>query len=431
MSTASPHHLGRHVCSLYESEPEKLNAAVAFVRAGLEQRHKCVYVAADLTQERIERALQSNGLDVSRLLASHALVISTPGKLRLRRDALDAYRLFSFWKSSLRQTRAERFEGLSGTSETGALLGGAVPTERWVEYENTLSGLAGDESCSFLCQYDRRFSTPAQIRQVLSTHSCVLHPDDEPAAQPLPALRATQWRLAQLTRSLNFGALSNALTEDIGIPLASITRHNEAVGRALAGESADLHAARAALAHSLEAARQAAFLVARVRTHARKPERHEQDFDLNEAIEEVIALSIDELAGRGIRLRRELGERLPRLRADRGQIQYVVLQLLTNAWEAIDAAPDGKREILIRTGFDEVRQLRVMIRDTGPGLSTQALQRAFEPFYTSKSGALGLGLSTSRDVVRAHGGELWASVNESGFARTTLQFTLPSGMRDG
>jgi len=426
MSTPAANHLGRHLCSLYESEAEKLSAAVSFVRLGIEQRQKCVYVADDEGEDRLERAMQGSGLDVSRLLATRALVISTPRRLRLRRDALDAYRLFSFWRTSLRQTRAERFAGLCGTSETGALLGGSVPVERWIAYENTLGEMTGGEGCSFLCHYDRRFSTPAQLRQVLNAHTCVLHPGDEPAAQPLPALRATQTRLAQLARNLNFGALATALTDDLTHRLAAVGGHNEAALRALARESPDLNAVRAALAQSLEGVRHAAFDVARVRSHARKPERTDQEFDFNEAIEEVVGLAIDELAGRGIRLRRELSERLPRLRADRAQIQYVVLHLLTNAWQAIDAAPDYKREILIRSGLDDTQQLRFAIRDSGPGLSATVLQRAFEPFYTSKTGALGLGLSTSREILRAHGGELWATSADAGFGPTTFQFTVPT-----
>lgn len=428
MSTPAANHLGRHVCSLFESESEKLGAAVTFVRVGIEQRQKCVYIASDRSEDRLERALQGNGLEVARLLASRALVISTPGKLRLRRDALDAYRLFSFWRSNLRQTQAERFDGMCGTGETGALLGGSVPTERWVEYENTLSEMTGDDGCSFLCQYDRRFSTPAQIRQVLSTHSCVVHPGDEPVAQPLQTLRATQSRLAQLTRNLNFGALADALTDDVSHRLASLAAYNDSALRALGSEAPDLRAANAALAQAREAVREASFLVARVRTHARKPERFEQEFDFNEAIEEVVGLAIDELAGRGIRLRRELSDGLPKLRADRGQVQYVILHLLTNAWQAIDTAPDYRREILIRTGLDESRHLRFAIRDSGPGVSAGVLQRAFEPFYTSKTGALGLGLSTSRDVVRLHGGELWATANEAGFGPATFQFSLPTAL---
>jgi signal transduction histidine kinase len=103
-----------------------------------------------------------------------------------------------------------------------------------------------------------------------------------------------------------------------------------------------------------------------------------------------------------------------------------VLHLLTNAWQAIDAAPDYKREILIRSGLDDAQQIRFAIRDSGPGLSATVLQRAFEPFYTSKTGSLGLGLSTSREIVRAHGGELWATSADAGFGPATFQFTVPS-----
>jgi signal transduction histidine kinase len=415
--------LDRHVCCLYENETEKARASADFIRVGLARGSKCVYVAGDRGETQAANELRSSGLDVTRLLAAGALLITTPRMLGLRRDAMDAYRLFSFWKTARRRAKEQRFEGLAGMGETGALLGGSVAPESWIEYENTLSEMAGDENCAFLCQYDRRFSTPAQIRQVLSTHGCVLHTGEEAPARPLPALRAAQVRLAQLTRHVNFGALAGALTDDLGVRIASIGTQNAFIARALLDDKPDVAAATAALGQSLEATRQAEFLIARVRSLARKPLRQDELFDLGEALEEVIALSIDEIAGRGIRLRRELADDLPALRADRSQIQYVLLQLLTNAWQAIDAAPHGRREILLRTAGRD-GHVGVMVRDSALGLSQATLQRMFEPFYTSKPGALGLGLPTSRELIRAHGGELWASASQSG-AETTLQFTLP------
>jgi C4-dicarboxylate-specific signal transduction histidine kinase len=415
--------LDRHVCCLYENETEKARASADFIRVGLARGSKCVYVAGDRGETQAANELRSSGLDVTRLLAAGALLITTPRMLGLRRDAMDAYRLFSFWKSARRRAKEQRFEGLAGMGETGALLGGSVPAESWIEYENTLSDMAGHENCTFLCQYDRRFSTAAQIRQVLSTHTSVLHPGEEAPERPLPALRAAQLRLAQLTRNVNFGALAGALTEDLGLSITSIAAQNAAIARALQGERPDVASATAALRQSMEATRQAEFLLARVRSLARKPLRQEEVFDLNEAIEEVIALAIDEIAGRGIRMRRELADDLPVLRADRSQIQYVLLQLLTNAWQAIDAAPHGRREILLRSGSRD-GYAGVMVRDSALGLSGASLQRMFEPFYTSKAGALGLGLFTSRELIRTHGGELWASCSESG-SETALQFTLP------
>jgi hypothetical protein len=415
--------LDRHVCCLYENETEKARASADFIRVGLARGSKCVYVAGDRGETQAANELRSSGLDVTRLLAAGALLITTPRMLGLRRDAMDAYRLFSFWKVARRRAKEQRFEGLAGMGETGALLGSSVPPESWIEYENTLSEMAGDENCAFLCQYDRRFSTPAQIRQVLSTHASVLHSGEEPPSRPLPALRAAQLRLAELTRHVNFGALAGALTDDLGSRIASIGMQNALIARSLLGDKPDVATATAALGQSLESTRQAEFLLARVRSLARKPLRQDELFDLNDAMEEVIALSIDEIAGRGIRLRRELADDLPPLRADRSQIQYVLLQLLTNAWQAIDAAPQGRREVLLRTASRD-GHVGVMVRDSALGLSQASLQRLFEPFYTGKAGALGLGLPTSRELIRAHGGELWATCGDSG-AETTLQFTLP------
>ena len=106
------------------------------------------------------------------------------------------------------------------------------------------------------------------------------------------------------------------------------------------------------------------------------------------------------------------------------QLQQVVLNLIINAAEAMSGASDGPRELLISTGTSDTGDVRVAVRDSGPGLTPAALERLFEPFCTTKPGGLGLGLSICRSIIEAHGGRLWVSANVPRGA--TFQFTLPS-----
>jgi signal transduction histidine kinase len=105
------------------------------------------------------------------------------------------------------------------------------------------------------------------------------------------------------------------------------------------------------------------------------------------------------------------------------QLQQVVLNLIVNAIEALSGVHEGEREVLIRTEQDGTGGVLVTVRDTGPGLDPQSIERIFEAFYTTKPSGMGMGLSICRSIIEAHGGRLWASPNEPQGAM--LQFSLP------
>ena len=110
--------------------------------------------------------------------------------------------------------------------------------------------------------------------------------------------------------------------------------------------------------------------------------------------------------------------------ADRVQLQQVLLNLIVNALEAMSAANEGPRELLISTGKVEASGALVAVQDSGPGLEAAMLEQVFESFYTTKPTGLGLGLSICRSIIEAHGGRLWASTNYQRRG-ATFQFTLP------
>ena len=104
-------------------------------------------------------------------------------------------------------------------------------------------------------------------------------------------------------------------------------------------------------------------------------------------------------------------------------MQQVILNLLINAIEAMGGMSEGPRELLISTAKTDPGVL-ISVQDSGPGLTPESIERLFEPFYTTKPGGLGIGLSICRSIIEAHGGRLWASANEPRGA--VFQFTLPA-----
>jgi len=167
----------------------------------------------------------------------------------------------------------------------------------------------------------------------------------------------------------------------------------------------------------------AAEVINRIRALMKKAPPRKDHLEVSGLILEIIELTRGEAVKYGISVLTKLADSLPVVEADRVQLQQVLLNLIVNALEAMGAANEGPKELLISTGKVESSGVLVAVQDSGPGLEAAMLERVFEPFYTSKPTGLGLGLSICRSIIEAHGGRLWASANQPRGA--IFQFTLP------
>jgi C4-dicarboxylate-specific signal transduction histidine kinase len=236
------------------------------------------------------------------------------------------------------------------------------------------------------------------------------------------ALGKARSELAHVARIMSLGALTASIAHEVNQPLSGIVTNASTCLRMLAAETPDLDGARETAKRTLRDAHRASEVIMRLRALFAKKAATTEAVDLNEATREVIALSLCDLQRRQLILRAELADDLPGVTGDRVQLQQVVLNLLLNAADAMSGVEDRPRQLVIKTERDEGDRVRLSVRDMGIGFGTQSAS-LFEPFYTTKSEGMGIGLSVSRFIIESHHGRLWATPNEGPGA--TFSFSIP------
>jgi signal transduction histidine kinase len=180
---------------------------------------------------------------------------------------------------------------------------------------------------------------------------------------------------------------------------------------------------RQALDRIVRNGRRAGDVIGRIRALVAKAAPRNDQLDINEVMLEVIALTRSELRSGGTSLQTQLADGLPLVLGDRIQLQQVMLNLIFNAVEAMSGSREGSRELLISTEEDGANGVRIAVKDSGPGLKPESVDRLFDAFYTTKPDGMGMGLSICRSIIEAHGGRVWATTNVP--RGVVLQFTLP------
>ena len=237
------------------------------------------------------------------------------------------------------------------------------------------------------------------------------------------ALAKVSSELAHVTRVSSLGVLTASIAHEINQPLSGIVTNASTCLRMLAADPPNVDGARETARRTIRDGNRASDVITRLRALCSKKETTIESLDLNEAIREVIALSLSELQRNRVILRTELADDLPLITGDRVQLQQVVLNLLRNASDAMSAVDDRPRHMVITTEREEGDRVRLTVQDAGVGLDPQAMDRLFEAFYTTKNDGMGMGLSISRSIIERHHGRLWAAPNDGPGA--TFSFSIP------
>ena len=229
--------------------------------------------------------------------------------------------------------------------------------------------------------------------------------------------------LTHVTRVAVMGELTASLAHELNQPLEAIAGNAVAAGHFLDGDPPRTDETRAALADISDEARRAGEVIRRMRALLEKGVQERKPLQVNDLVDEVVALLQNEAILRNTRFELDLAPDLPLVEGDRIQLQQVLMNLLMNSIDATRDDGASPHQVTIRTRKKSAAEIEVVVLDDGIGLEVSLIGSIFDPFFTTKPNGLGMGLSISRSIVEVHSGRLWAEQNPDGGA--VFHFTLP------
>jgi C4-dicarboxylate-specific signal transduction histidine kinase len=239
------------------------------------------------------------------------------------------------------------------------------------------------------------------------------------------ALQVARGELARVARITAVGELTTSIAHEVNQPLAAVVANADACVAWLGRERPNLDEARSAAERAVEGATRASDVIKRIRSliHKAVPER--APVQLNQVIQETAELVAGQAARGHVTISTNLIPDLPFVVGDRIQLQQVILNLMMNGIEATSVVNGRRRELIVGSRRDGSGCVNVVVEDTGVGISEEVMARLFEPFFTTRTQGIGMGLAISRSIIESHGGRLWAEARTD--YGSVFQFTLPGG----
>ncbi len=446
---------GAHFCLFYETKEDLLDTLISYCKSGLESDEFCMWIVAEpLTIDEAKGALKDAVPELDRYLEDSRLEIAPARDWFLQGGTFDGKRLTASWYEKLAQVSARGYPGIRVTGDTTWL--SKKDWTHFCDYEDGLNEVIGNQRLAVLCTYPLERCGAPQILDVVRTHQFVLARRHgswdvlETAAlkrakgelkqlneelerrvaertsqlrQTSEALREAQAGLSHVHRVTAMGQMAASISHEVMQPITAATTNVQAALRWLGAQPPNLEKVRETLGGAAQEGKRAIDVIGRIRALVKKAPPRKDAFGINEAILEVVDLTHGEAVKNNVSVRTQLAEALPPIPGDRVQLQQVILNLIINAVEAMSSVSEGSRELVIGTNKDASGGVLVTVRDSGPGLSPESLDRLFDAFYTTKPTGMGMGLSICRSSVEAQGGRIWASRDVGPGA--TFQFTLP------
>lgn len=241
------------------------------------------------------------------------------------------------------------------------------------------------------------------------------------------ALQKTRAELAHVSRIAALGELAASIAHEVNQPLMAIVTNAETCLEWLANDKLNPDEARRAAERIVRNGHRAGDIVKSIRALARKSQPEMVQFDVNEAIQDILVLVHGELRRHDVLLRTELFSSLQPIMGDRVQLQQVILNLIRNGIEAMQEIVDRPRVLQVGSAVDGAGNVTISVTDTGAGIDPTKIDCIFDAFFTTKSEGMGIGLSICRSIVEAHGGRLWAVANTD--HGSAFHFVIPTAVK--
>jgi PAS domain S-box-containing protein len=243
-------------------------------------------------------------------------------------------------------------------------------------------------------------------------------------------LRRLETDLRHLNRVSMMGELAASVAHEVNQPISGVVSNGGACLRWLARDVPNVEEAREAARRIVRDGKRAGEIIRHIRALATKrAATNKEVLNLNETIQEVLALVGDEAKKKRVIIRTDFAAGIPPVSGDRVQLQQVALNLVMNAIEAMSSVDDRARELVVTTRNTDADQVLVTVEDSGTGIDPQMIDKIFDSFYTTKPGGMGMGLAISRSILQTHGGRLWAEAKDG--PGTVFHFTVPKYHEEG
>jgi len=412
---------GIHVCHFYRAREDVVDALVPYFAAGLSNNENCVWVTPFSTDE-AAAALGRVLIGLDAMLDKGQMQIVQAKSWHASTKGMDGNAVAQFWLHEEEKALTKGYQGLRGAVDTSLLY-----VDDWdtlMDYEGAVSDAIRDRRILMLCSYDGQRCQATSVLEAVRTHQHTLERRDVnweiDSLIREEALRTMRARLEHATQLATVAELSAAIAHEVNQPLAAVVANASACLRWLSDVPPNLERARLTAERIVRDANSASEVVNRVRALFKHSTLATVPLNLNEVIEEVRQLMLDEASGGNVSIETDLERDLPRTLADRVQMQQVIVNLVRNGIEAMEATIHVPKLLSIRSRR-EGTYVRVEVCDRGGGL--QDPENIFKPFFTTKKTGMGMGLAICRSIIEAHLGQLWATQNEGWGA--TFCVTLP------
>ncbi|HET9552981.1 MAG TPA: MEDS domain-containing protein [Anaeromyxobacteraceae bacterium] len=443
-----------HLCLIYESPEEQLEGILPFVRTGLAQGDRLLYVADAATVDGIGAALSRGGVDVDASTRAGRLAMATGRQAYLATGRFDPDVMLDYAAGVAHQSVGQGYRALRIAGEMSWALGGDPGSERLIEYEVKVNERLARTPAMAICQYDRRRFSPELIRDVIRTHPLVwingrvcrnfyyvppgelvgadrLHHEVDRLLQNIEereraedALRESERRLHLATRLASVGTLAAGVAHEINNPLAFVAGNLAFLAERLEAGGADPELRRA-VAEALDGASRIRATVQGLRRLSRPADGTPRaPVDVAAELSAGVAIARAQVASRA-RLSVDLAPGLPAVEAGPNELAQVAVNLLVNAAQATPEGRAGEHEVRLAARAERGGVV-VVVSDTGAGMTPEVQARIFDPFFTTKDAGAGtgLGLAICHGIVAGLGGAI--DVESAPGRGTTFRVRLPA-----